>query len=132
MEKRGHTRKAIRFPLEIPITFWWTEREIEKRGEGQTRDVSQTGAFVFAGACPPLETQIGFKFLLPGLPGCQPPTEIEAEGKVLRVEPANKRERRDGFAILTRHMLLRANSNASRVQQAGKLQGIAAESNSFA
>src|SRR5215472_807108 len=126
MDKRGHTRKSIRFPLEVPITFSWAEREIEKRGEGKTRDVSQTGAFVFAATCPPLESRIGFKLLLPGLPGCQPPTEIEAEGKVLRVEPASERERRDGFAILTRRVLLRPNKDTSHVQKARKL-GIAAE-----
>jgi hypothetical protein len=87
--------------------FWWTDGGIEKKCEGHTRDISERGAFVRARTCPPPGTQIGFKVFLPVLPGTEPKTRVEAMGQVLRVE-----QDRGGFAILTRHTLLRVNNNA--------------------
>jgi hypothetical protein len=112
VERPGNARKAIRFPLEVPIAFWWVDRGIEKRSEGRTRDISETGAFIFAPAYPPLGTQVCFNLLLPMLPGLEAPTRVEAEGQVLRVERPSGRERRgSGFAILTRRTLLRINNS---------------------
>ena len=93
--------------------FWWTDTGIEKRGEGRTRDISETGAFVFAHTCPPSGMQIGFKVFLPVLPGFKPKARVEAVGQVLRVEQADGVDGRDGFAISTRHTLLRFSDDAS-------------------
>lgn len=112
MERPGNARKAIRFPLEVPIVFWWVDRGIEKRSEGRTRDISEIGAFIFAPAYPPLGTQVCFNLLLPMLPGLEATTRVEAEGQVLRVERPSGRERRSsGFAISTRRTLLRINNS---------------------
>ena len=107
MEGPKHTRRAIRFPLEAQIVFWWTDGGIEKRSEGRIRDISEMGAFVIANACPPTGIQIVFKVLLPVVPGFEPKTRVEAVGQVLRVEHSCGLEGADGFAILTRHTLLR-------------------------
>ena len=100
-------RKAIRFPLEAPIAFWWTDSGVEKHSEGRTRDISEVGAFVLSSVCPSAGTEIRFKIFLPVLPGFEPKTSVEAVGRVLRVEQARGLEGRDGFAILARHSLLR-------------------------
>jgi len=107
----GHTRKAIRFPLEAPISFWWMESGVVKRSEGKTRDVSERGAFVLASTCPPPGIQIGFKLYLPALPGSEHKTRLEADGQVIRVKQLRGRKECEGFAILTQHMILRLNSD---------------------
>jgi hypothetical protein len=99
--------------------FWWTESGVQKRSEGRTRDVSELGAFVVASTCPPLGTQIGFKIFLPLLPGFEHKTRMEAVGQVLRVEQACGRKGCNGFAILTRHMLLRVNNDIHERRECG-------------
>jgi len=105
-----HTRKAIRFPLEALTVFWWLDRGVVKRSEGRTRDISEKGAFVLAGTCPPQGIQIGFKVSLPALSGFEHRTRVEADGHVLRVERAHGHEECEGFAILIEHMLMRVNN----------------------
>lgn len=119
MEKPGHTRKAIRFPLEIPIVFWWTDNGIENRSEGRSRDISERGAFVLASTCPLPGTQIGFRFLLPMITGLQLQTQVEALGRVLRVEKENEGEGFKGFAVLTQLELLRVKNYTSDVNKSG-------------
>jgi PilZ domain len=106
----GHSRKVIRFPVEAPIAFWWVDSGVVKRSEGRTRDVSESGAFVFASKCPPPGIQVGFNVFLPVVPGLEHKTRVEADGQVLRVEHARGREQLEGFAILTEHVRLRVNS----------------------
>jgi len=111
MDGPEHARKAIRFPLDAPIVFWWADSGTDKRGEGRTHDISEMGAFVLASTCPPSGAQIGFEVVLPMLPGFTPRTWVEALGQVLRVEKSSGPVGRDGFAILTRHTLLRVNND---------------------
>ena len=115
MDAPRQARKAIRFPLEARIVFWWTDGGIEKKCEGHTRDISERGAFVLATSCPPPGTQIGFEVFLPVAPGFQPRTRVEAMGQVQRVE-----QDRGGFAILTRHTLLRVNTNVDDREMAAR------------
>src|SRR2546430_5432235 len=69
-------RKAIRFPLEAPIVFQWADSGSEKRGEGRTRDISETGAFVLSRTCPPAGAEISFNIFLPLLPDFEPKTRV--------------------------------------------------------
>ena len=116
MDGPKHARKAIRFPLDAPIMFWWADSGIDKQGEGRTHDISEMGAFVLANTCPAAGAQIGFKIFLPLLPGFEHKTRMEAVGQVLRVEQAGGRS---GFAILTRHMLLRVNNDIYGRRESG-------------
>ena len=111
MARPGHRRKAIRFPLEAPISFWWMDSGVVKRSEGKTRDVSERGAFVLATTCPPRGIQIGFKLSLPALPGFEHKTRVEADGQVIRVKQLRGRKECEGFAILTQHVILQFNSD---------------------
>ncbi len=97
----------------MPLVFRrWADSGIEKRGEGRTHDISETGAFVLSNICPPVETEISFNIFLPLVPGFEPKTRVEAVGRVLRTEDARGLEGRDGFAILSRHTLLRVNNHS--------------------
>ena len=100
--------------------FWWTDTGIEKRSEGRTHDISERGAFVLAHTCPPSGIQIAFKVFLPVLPGFEPKARVEAVGQVLRVEQAGGLEGRDGFAISTRHTLLRFSNDSHELEQTSK------------
>lgn len=111
MDGQQHTRKAIRFPLEALTVFWWLDSGVVKRSEGRTRDISEKGAFVLAGTCPPQGIQIRFKVFLPALSGFERRTRVEADGHVLRVERAHGHEECEGFAILIEHMLMRVNND---------------------
>src|SRR5258707_1140291 len=111
MDGPRHARKVIRFPLETPLVFSWTDSGIEKQGEGRTRDISEMGTFVLSSTCPSVGTEISFKIFLPVLPGSERQTRVEAVGKVLRVEQARGHEGCDGFAILTRRTLLRVDND---------------------
>jgi hypothetical protein len=99
--------------------FWWTDTGIEKRSEGRTHDISERGAFVLAHTCPPSGIQIGFKVFLPVLLGLSP-KRVEAVGEVLRVEQAGELEGRDGFAISTRHTLLRFSDDTHELEESSK------------
>jgi len=92
--------------------FRWADSGIEKRGEGRTHDISEVGAFVLSSICPPVGTEISFNIFLPVIPGFEPKTRVEAEGRVLRVEQARGIEGRVGFAVLSRHTLLRVNNHS--------------------
>ena len=120
MEEPKHTRRAIRFPLEVRTEFWWTDKGIEKHSEGRTRDISEMGAFILADACPPCGIQIRFKVFLPVLSGFEPQTRVEAVGEVLRVEHYRALEGPGGFAILTRHTLLRFKNDAYEREESTK------------
>ncbi len=99
--------------------FWWTDTGIEKRSEGRTHDISERGAFVLTHTCPPLGMQIGFRVFLPVLLALSP-KRVEAVGEVLRVEQAGGLEGRDGFAISTRHTLLRFSDDTHELEESSK------------
>lgn len=74
MDAPQYTRKVIRFLLVAQTVFWWAERGVVKRSEGQTRDINEKGAFVRASTCPPQGIEIGFKVFLPPLTGSEQKT----------------------------------------------------------
>lgn len=111
MDGPQHTRKFIRFPLVAATVFWWADHGVVKRSEGQTRDISEKGAFVRASTCPPKGIEINFKVFLPPLVGSEQKTRVEAEGHVVRVEQVRGHEECEGFAVLIEHMLLRVNDD---------------------
>jgi len=115
-----HARKAIRFPLEAPIVFWWTDAGIEKRSEGRTHDISEMGAFVIGNTCPPSGIQISFQLFLPVLHGFEPKARVEALGQVLRVERAEGFGGRSGFAISTRRILLRFSDDPYELKESSE------------
>ena len=99
----GQTRrKSIRFPLQTPVIFWWTN-EFGKRqqAEGYTRDISEAGTFVFAANCPPLGATVGLRMRLKVVTNAKGAFTIQYEGQVVRVERPNG-DRGNGFAVLRR------------------------------
>jgi hypothetical protein len=102
------TRKSMRYPVKAPVSFWWKdENGNQRQGEGTSRDVSETGAFVFAPGCPPVGADIALRIFLVALPGATTRiVRMEVDGRVLRVEQATAAER-CGFVVLTKDAILR-------------------------
>ena len=97
------TRKNMRYPVQAPVHFWWKgEAGDRRRGEGLSRDISVTGAFIFASDCPPIGTEIGIRIFLVAVPEITKGLCVETHGRVLRVEQITGGELGSGFAVLTR------------------------------
>jgi hypothetical protein len=112
---RNPTRKSMRYPVKAPVSFWWKDENGNQcQGEGTSRDVSETGTFVFAPGCPPVGADIALRIFLVALPGATTRiVRMEVDGRVLRVEQATAAGR-CGFAVLTKDAILRENVESTR------------------
>jgi len=100
-------RKLTRYRLGVPAFFsWLDQRGLSQQGEGTTRDISAGGVFLFANTLPPVGSAIRFEISLPPLPGAVRSLRIEAEGRVLRIEPAAGGKGRSGFAAVNEGFVL--------------------------
>ena len=96
-------RKTIRFPLQAPVVFWWTdENGNHQQSEGRSRDISESGTFVLAAVCPPLGASVGLRISLEAVPDATKILPIEFDGHVLRVERVSAGSESSGFAVLKR------------------------------
>ena len=94
-------RKTIRFPLQAPVVFWWKdENGNHQQGQGHSRDISESGTFVRAAACPPLGARVGLRISLEAAVGATEILPIEFDGHVLRVERVNAGSESSGFAVV--------------------------------
>ena len=95
-------RKTIRFPLQVPVVFWWAdENGTPRRDEGRTRDISESGVFVFAVTCPSLGVSVGLKISLEAIPDSIEIILLEIDGRVVRIEKSDVAgDRSIGFAVL--------------------------------
>ncbi len=100
-------RRTSRFALHVPVFFTWqNEYGMRHRGKGHTRDMSANGAFVSAPFCPPKGATVGLAFSLPRLPNAGRALWLQANGRVVRVEPRGRHKGR-GFAIANDRVALR-------------------------
>jgi hypothetical protein len=107
-------RKAMRFPLEVSVSFWWTDANgVHQLGEGRSYDVSELGVFVCASSCPPAGAQVGLKIPIAEVPDVPRALRMEVEGRVLRVEQVRNGEGRDGFVILSDRAILLENDKSN-------------------
>jgi len=101
-------RKGIRYPLQGPAIFDWKDATgIHHKGEGRSRDISEGGAFVLAGACPLLKARVNLVILLPPFPETIRALRMEVEAQVIRVEQAFRDEKSWGFAVASKDAILR-------------------------
>lgn len=95
--RRGEQRTAVRYPLEVPVVFRWTERGQVRESRGRTRDISVRGAFVLSDDCPSCGTRVAIKMNFPAAMAGRVGW-INAEGLVLRIESPSAR-RDSGFVV---------------------------------
>ena len=111
----GQRRSAMRFPLDVPVVFWWQDAKGEhQEGEGRVYDISERGVFVLASVCPPAHSQVGAKISITAIPDVPRGLRMQVEGRVLRVERVESGDRRDGFAIVSGRAILHEEEKALR------------------
>lgn len=96
MERRTNTR----YRLSARAVFSWEGSEHKRfQGEGITRDLSLSGAFILTLTCPPVHSVVQVEFFLPPFHGTVATARIKADARVLRVEQATTGEQQSGFAV---------------------------------
>jgi hypothetical protein len=99
-EGQQKRRRAIRFPVRVPVEFRWSDvNGVVRRGAGRSYDVSDLGAFVIASASPPVGAEVNYRLYLSGYPGSRWANVQDEVGQVVRVEQARGGEGRSGFTV---------------------------------
>jgi len=86
--------------------FWKDEHGTRQEDIGLTRDVSVSGAYIFAKNTPPLHSTIRLKAPLPSGQIGGRPLLIAGGGRVVRVELVSG-EYSAGFAVAVKHLVIR-------------------------
>jgi len=89
-------RKTSRYPLDLGVTFQWTNDDQDHSGTGSTRDISAEGMFVFSENCPPCNAQLTCEVTAPRSRSAGS-LQIKASGRVVRVE--DSQSGKSGFAV---------------------------------
>jgi hypothetical protein len=90
-------RKTSRYPLDLGVTFQWSNDGQDNFGTGSTRDISAEGMFVFSENCPACNAQLTCEVTAPRSRSAGS-LQIKASGRVVRVEDSQSAKRR-GFAV---------------------------------
>jgi PilZ domain len=99
-------RNRKRFDLEATARFSWTDAGgVRWKGQGRTRDISETGVFVLTPECPPSGASVRLEVRASAL--TQSGLMMQARGQVVRVEPSVAPAAAAGFAAATRSLKLR-------------------------
>jgi PilZ domain len=96
----------MRYPVKAPVFFTWKAVDgSEHKGEGTSRDISETGAFVLTLVSPPLGADIELRISLPGVLDRTTPEPVQLKARVLRVEHSAEGSGTAGFALLTKRII---------------------------
>lgn len=92
-------RSRKRFDLRAPVEYFWTDSaQLQRRGQGTTRDVSERGIFILTEASPPVGAAVRFEVSFPF--GDDSQIQLKAQGHVTRVETSGEIPEY-GFATVT-------------------------------
>jgi hypothetical protein len=99
-------RNRVRYRLSADAVFAWEGAQHGRLlGEGVTRDISLTGAFIFTLTCPPVGATVQLDvFLSQTLSPARKRVRIKTEATVIRVEHS-------GFAAVSQDFTLLFDSN---------------------
>jgi hypothetical protein len=103
-------RNRVRYRLSADAVFAWQGAGHGRfLGEGLTRDISLTGAFIFTLTCPPVGATVQLDvFLCPTLGNSWKTVRIKTEATVIRVDHSAASE---GFAAVSQDFNLLFESN---------------------
>ncbi len=106
-DAQADRRKNVRYALQVPVTFSWAdERGVRQEGQGRAREVSVSGAFIFAPTYPPAGASVDLNFVLSSDPQTERTMQMQAEGRVVRVEQAGRGEETTGFAVTNQKVVV--------------------------
>jgi PilZ domain len=98
-------RSRVRYRLSADAAFAWEGPQRHRLvGEGVTRDISVSGAFIFTRTCPPVGARVDLEIFLTPAPGSsRKSVQIKTEARVIRVEHSVGIE---GFAAVSQDFTL--------------------------
>jgi len=111
-------RKVFRYAIVATATFVWEdEGGIQQRSEGITRDMSSSGAFIYAAVGPTEQVPVRIEFALPPIEERKAPLRVRVKARVVRVErvPADPVHR--GFAVSYESAVLRGGPDENAEEQ---------------
>ncbi len=110
-------RKRVRHRLAADAVFTWEGAEhTPLYGEGVTRDISPSGAYIFSLTCPPVGGIIQLEVSLLPLDGGSRTLRFKTAATVIRVEHANAGGD-EGFAVVLEGLSLTEGGKAPPVDQ---------------
>jgi hypothetical protein len=90
-----------------PATFTWKKPGgVLCRGEGVTRDISVSGAYVFSGTCPPVRARVQMEIRLPRL-SLRPGPLVKGKMRTQRIERDLSGKTESGFSVTGKGFALR-------------------------
>jgi len=111
-------RKAFRYAIVATATFvWQDERGIQQRSEGITRDMSDSGAFIYAAIGPTAEVPVRMEFELPPLEEGKAHIRVRVKARVVRVERDPADPVHSGFAVRYEGAVLRGGEEENADEQ---------------
>jgi hypothetical protein len=105
----ANVRATLRYALQTEVEFRWTGADGgAKDGRGQTRDISQKGAYVEASSFPPNGAIVKLSISLPPALESGKVVRMEARGRVVRVETERRSHGASGggFAVVNEQVNL--------------------------
>jgi hypothetical protein len=103
----SQVRRQIRYPLRAPVTFRWTGPDgATHEGKGNSRDISEGGAYVVTRSSPPIGAGVLLEIRFPYLPELDRFHRIEMDGRVVRVDLLLDNRAGWGFAISSKRTIL--------------------------
>jgi hypothetical protein len=92
----------------MPASFSWKDEEgIVHQGKGQTRNISEKGAFVEAAIVPPIGSSVELHFSLPALSDSGRQMHVLHTGETIRLGGTEQAEHSGGFAITSQKVIWR-------------------------
>ena len=102
MDRRNHKR----FDLEATARFSWKDAGgVRWQGQGHTRDISETGVFVFTPDSPPSGVTVRLEVRASAL--TKSGLVMQTRGQVVRVQSTGAPDEAVGFAVSARSLKLR-------------------------
>lgn len=93
-------------------------------GDGLTRDIDQTGAYIYTRELPPVGARVQMDIMLPTLSGRGAGAHLTGEGLVLRIEPRSEEmpsSPESGFAVSMQFYVESAESVLSHLKRTERL-----------
>lgn len=98
---RVDRRQRIRFGIRALVDFEWLDRKgVLHHGRGRTRDISLDGLFVYSNSAPPAKADLQVEVFFDSITGANTNLRLRTRALVLRGEPATRRGKPHGFALL--------------------------------
>src|ERR1700733_3492350 len=103
----SQVRRQIRYPLRAPVTFHWIGSDgLAHEGKGNSRDISESGAYIVTRNSPPMNAGVMLEIRFPYLPELDRFHRIEMDGRVVRVDLLLDNRAGWGFAISAQRTVL--------------------------